>query len=79
MGHGLHWKHLGMLLDNLEAIHKTGYVHRDIRLPNILESRTLSNKLFISDFGFITLNEDFVEYQGTIETASQWVLSLFSS
>lgn len=74
MKHDLDWHHLGGLLDNIEAIHKTGYVHNDIRLTNILNNWFKGDKFHVSDFGFMTKNNHSSEYFGTEETASQKVL-----
>jgi serine/threonine protein kinase len=64
------------LLDNLIAIHDSNIIHRDIRPANILKK---GDRFIISDFGFaVRAGEEYVEYQGTRETASQRILDKLS-
>lgn len=66
-GHFLH------LLSNIMAIHTAGYVHRDIRLPNLLLKKSI-NQYILADFGCACQLNQNVLYSGTIITASQRVL-----
>lgn len=56
------------LIDKLEAMHKAGYVHRDIQLSNIVKNSYGSVELANSGKS-ISLSV-MAEYKGSIETAS---------
>lgn len=63
------------LLENLKAIHRTGMVHRDIRLPNILWNAE-QKRFILCDYGFSCQANINSGYSGSIETASNRILRL---
>lgn len=68
-------QHLMHLLQNLEHIHKLGYVHRDLRVQNLLWSRSIG-RFLLADFGFVVRANMPRRFAGTIETASMRILEL---
>lgn len=62
-------EHFHQLLDRLSKFHSLGYVHRDVRLSNILISD--ERGALLSDFGFAIPQDICVRYSGSQETASQ--------
>lgn len=68
-------KHALELLHSLQSIHRAGFIHRDIRIPNIL------NKLgyfILCDFSYAQPKGDFQPFAGGMETASQHVLAVLA-
>lgn len=64
-------KHFAGLLNDLMTIHQAGFVHRDIRLANIL---MVGDSAKLIDFGYATAPTTSTELLGTQATASQAVL-----
>lgn len=69
--------HMSQLLALLKKVHNLGYVHRDIRMANLMKQS--SNKILLVDWGFSVKKGVPCKYQGTILTASPHVLTNLSS
>lgn len=67
----LELRHFGELLEQLMIIHGRTYVHRDVRLANILIN---DGKAVLGDFGAAALMDVTMAYSGSRETASNRIM-----
>lgn len=69
----LNKKHFRQLLNHLKAVHSLGYVHRDVRLTNIilLDDGKIAK---FCDFGSVCEKNKLKPYNGSRETASQDII-----
>jgi tRNA A-37 threonylcarbamoyl transferase component Bud32 len=63
---------VSQLIDIVKAVHDEGYVHRDIRPPNLLQ--TTDGCIVLADWGFAAVKNSTAKYVGTLHTASDAVL-----
>lgn len=68
--------HFSKILDYLNSLHEKGYVHRDIRLTNIL---FIDGEVKLTDLGTVVAVNTPAVYLGAIETASQRILDHLKS
>jgi serine/threonine protein kinase len=68
---------VSQLLDVVKAVHDKGYVHRDIRPPNLLQ--TIDGVVMLADWGFAAVKDSTAKYVGTLHTASDAVLASIES
>ena len=69
--------HADQLLETLEAAHKAGWIHRDIRPANLLVDPASANELIIIDWGFAvrTGTDEPVAFAGALINAPDAVLA----
>lgn len=69
--------HFVEVLDKVKELHQKGYVHRDLRLDNLI---LFEREAYLNDFGCtILIEHEPTDYEGSVETGSQRSIDYYVS